>query len=229
VTALTCVEIGIGSIKLSRSRCVFGSTLTAVDIGTMKELPYDKESGSMKRVISLFAAVAMTVVMSASVTEAQSPIRFGIAGGLTMPTGDYDGVENGFHGQFMLGFGMIALPVKLRADVTYHSMGLEGPAVPGFDEDDNLRVISGALNGIVSMAGIGIKPYLTAGVGFYNQKIGDSDAENDFGLNGGVGLEFSLTGMSTFLEVRYVKIFVGDDGGEDFNASIIPITFGILF
>ena len=184
----------------------------------------------MKRVISWFAAVAMTVVMSASVAEAQSPIRFGIAGGLSMPSGDYDGVENGFHGQFMLGFGMIALPVKLRADVTYHSMGLEGPGVPGVDNDDNLRVISGALNGIVSMAGIGIKPYLTAGVGFYNQKIGDLDAENDFGLNGGVGLEFSLTGMSTFLEVRYVRIFVGEDeAGESFNASIIPITFGILF
>ena len=184
----------------------------------------------MKRVISWFAAVAMTVVMSASVAEAQSPIRFGIAGGLSMPTSDLgDFVENGFHGQFMLGFGMMALPVKLRADVTYHSMGLEGPGVPGVDSDDNLRVISGALNGIVSMAGIGIKPYLTAGVGFYNQKIGDLDAENDFGLNGGVGLEFGLTGISAFLEARYVKIFVGDDDGEDFSSAIIPITFGIMF
>lgn len=178
----------------------------------------------MKRVISLFAAVAMTVVMSASVAEAQSPIRFGIAGGLSMPSGDLDeAFENGFHGQFMLGFGMMALPVKLRADVTYHSFGLEG------DGDDNLRVIGGALNGILGMGGIGVKPYLTAGVGFYNSKFGDLDAENDFGLNGGVGLEFSLTGMSTFLEVRYVKIFVGDDDGEDFSAAMIPITFGILF
>jgi opacity protein-like surface antigen len=184
----------------------------------------------MKRVISWFAAVAMTVVMSASVAEAQSPIRFGIAGGLSMPSGDLDeAFKNGFHGQFMLGFGMMALPVKLRADVTYHSMGLEGEGGIGFDEDDNLRVISGALNAIVGMGGIGVKPYLTAGVGFYNQKFADFDAENDFGLNGGAGLEFSLTGMSTFLEVRYVKIFVGDDDGEDASAAIIPITFGILF
>ncbi len=184
----------------------------------------------MRRVISLFAAVAMTVVMSASVAEAQSPVRFGIAGGLSMPSGDYDdAVENGFHGQFMLGFGMMMLPVKLRADVTYHSMGLEGGGVIGVGDDDNLRVIGGALNAMVGMGGIGVKPYLTGGLGFYNQKIGDLDAENDFGLNGGVGLEFSLTGMSTFLEVRYVKIFVGDDDGQDFNAAVIPITFGILF
>jgi opacity protein-like surface antigen len=183
----------------------------------------------MKRVLSLFAAVATTVVMSASVAEAQSPIRFGIGGGLSMPSDDLgDFFENGFHGQFMLGFGMMALPVKLRADVTYHSMGLEGEGGIGFDDDDNLRVISGALNAIVGMGGIGVKPYLTGGLGFYNQKIGDFDAENDFGLNGGVGLEFGLTGMSSFLEVRYVKIFVGDDDGEDLGSAIIPITFGIL-
>jgi hypothetical protein len=35
--------------------------------------------------------------------------------------------------------------------------------------------------------------------------------------------------MSTFLEVRYVKIFVSDDDGEDFSAAIVPITFGIMF
>lgn len=184
----------------------------------------------MKRVVSLFAAVAMTVVMSASVAEAQSPIRFGIAGGLTMPSGDLgDGLENGFHGQVMLGFGMMALPVKLRADLSYHSLGGEENIL---GEDADFRVISGALNAIIGMGGIGVKPYLTAGVGMYNSKLdigGESESETDFGLNGGVGLEFSLTGMSTFLEVRYVKIFVGDDDGDDFSAAIIPITFGILF
>jgi hypothetical protein len=203
--------------------------MTAADTGAMKALPHDKESGSMRRVISLFAAVAMTVVVSASVAEAQSPIRFGIAGGLSMPSSDLgESFSNGFHGQFMLGFGMMALPVKLRADVTYHSMGFDDEVI-GVGDDDDLRVISGALNAIVGMGGIGVKPYLTGGVGLYNSKIGDLDAENDFGLNGGVGLEFSLTGMSTFLEVRYIKVFVGDDDGEDFSAAIIPITFGILF
>ena len=184
----------------------------------------------MKRVVSLFAAVATTVVMSANAAEAQSPIRFGLAGGLTMPQSDYGDVfESGFHGQVMLGFGMMALPVKLRADLTYHSLGVEGDGGIVFDDDDDLRVIGGALNAIVGMGGIGVKPYFTGGVGFYNQKFGDFDAENDFGLNGGVGLEFSLTGMSTFLEVRYVKIFVSDDDGEDFSAALVPITFGIMF
>ena len=180
----------------------------------------------MKRIVSLFAAVAMTGVMGASAVEAQSPVRFGLAGGLTLPQGDLgDGLKSGFHGQVMLGFGMMALPVKLRADLSYNSLGVEDGGIFG---DDDLRIIGGALNAIVGMGGIGVKPYLTGGVGYYNSKFGDFDAENDFGLNGGVGLEFSLTGMSTFLEVRYIKIFVDDDGG-DFSAAIVPITFGIMF
>jgi opacity protein-like surface antigen len=178
----------------------------------------------MKRVVSVCASVAMAVVVSASAVEAQSPIRFGLAGGLSLPQSDLGNeFESGFHGQVMLGFGMMALPVKLRADLTYHNLGLEGGG------SDDLRIISGALNAIVGMGGIGVKPYLTGGVGFYNSKFGDGDSENDFGLNGGVGLEFSLTGMSTFLEVRYVKIFVDDPEGEGFSAAVVPITFGIMF
>jgi opacity protein-like surface antigen len=176
----------------------------------------------MKRVVSLFAAVAMTVVMGASAAEAQSPIRFGLAGGLSLPTGDdKDFFENGFHGQVMLGFGMMMLPVKLRADLSYHSFGGKDNTL--FDGED-ARVISGALNAIVGMGGIGVKPYLTGGLGVYNSKTGDFDGETDFGINGGAGLEFSLTGMSTFLEVRYVNVFA-----EGESSAFIPITFGIMF
>src|SRR5687768_13038120 len=116
----------------------------------------------MKRVVSLFAALFVTVVMSASVAEAQSPIRFGLAGGLSIPTGDgSDDVENGFHGQVMLGFGMMMLPVKLRADLSYHSWdGKDGTLAAGL----NQRVISGALNANIGMGGIGVKPYLSGGL-----------------------------------------------------------------
>jgi hypothetical protein len=179
----------------------------------------------MKRVVSLFAAVAMTVVMGASAVEAQSPIRFGLAGGLTLPTGeDKDFVKNGFHGQVMLGFGMMALPVKLRADLSYHKFdGKSGTGLTNASE----RVIGGALNAILGMGGIGVKPYLTGGLGMYGWKAEANNFEvsgTDFGINGGVGLEFGLTGMSTFLEARYINVF-----SEGESTGIIPVTFGILF
>ena len=175
----------------------------------------------MKRIISLFAAVAMTVVMSASVAEAQMPVRFGLAGGVSIPTGDgSDDMETGFHGQVMLGFGMIALPVRLRADVSYHKWNAKEGLLGAGDQ----RVISGALNANIGLGGIGVKPYVSGGLGVYNSKVEDFDAETDFGINGGIGLEFSLTGMSTFLEARYVNVFT-----EGESTQFIPITFGILF
>ena len=178
----------------------------------------------MKRVALLFAAAGMTVLMGARTVEAQ--VRFGIAGGLTLPQSDAgDSFESGYHGQVMLGFGMIALPVKLRADLSYHNFGAKDDALL-FDTDDDLRIISGALNGILTMGGVGVKPYLTGGIGLYNSEVSGFDSQTDFGINGGIGLEFSLTGMSAFAEVRYVNVFVGDDAGD---LSIVPITFGLMF
>lgn len=179
----------------------------------------------MKRIVSWLAVLSMAAVVSASVVEAQNPIRFGIAGGLTLPTGeDKDFVDNGFHGQLMLGFGMMALPVKLRADLSYHSFDGKDDLIFG---DASVRVIGGAFNAILGMGGVGVKPYLTGGLGLYNSKLeldGEEDSETDFGINGGAGIEFGLTGLSTFLEVRYINVFT-----EGESTGVIPITFGILF
>jgi opacity protein-like surface antigen len=179
----------------------------------------------MRRIVSWLAVLGVAAVVNASVVEAQSPIRFGIAGGLTLPTGeDKDVVDNGFHGQIMLGFGMMAMPVKLRADLSYHSFDGKDDILFG---DASVRVIGGALNAIIGMGGVGVKPYLTGGLGLYNSKLefdGGDESATDFGINGGVGLEFGLTGLSTFLEVRYINVF-----SEGESTGVIPITFGILF
>ena len=50
------------------------------------------------------------------------------------------------------------------------------------------------------------------------------ETETDFGLNGGAGLQFNLTGLTLYAEVRYHTIFAEED-----NTNMIPITFGIMF
>lgn len=59
------------------------------------------------------------------------------------------------------------------------------------------------------------------------QVVDFGQAENTqtkFGLNGGAGLRFQLTGFSTFIEARYHTIFT-----EGENAQIVPISVGITF
>jgi hypothetical protein len=69
-------------------------------------------------------------------------------------------------------------------------------------------------------------PYLIAGAGWYNSKADEDGAESssEFGINGGIGARFALSGFSTFAEVRFHNIF-----SDPKSAQFIPLTFGILF
>ena len=70
-----------------------------------------------------------------------------------------------------------------------------------------------------------MSPYVIGGVGMYNGKVnGATESTTDMGLNGGVGLRFSLGGLSTFGEVRYHHVFA-----EGTAYNYVPLTFGIEF
>lgn len=51
-----------------------------------------------------------------------------------------------------------------------------------------------------------------------------SNSQTKFGLNGGVGFRFQLTGFSTFVEARWHTIFTSGN-----NAQMVPISVGISF
>jgi hypothetical protein len=74
--------------------------------------------------------------------------------------------------------------------------------------------------------GMTATPYLIAGAGWYNTKADQSGApsRNDFGINGGIGARFALSGFSTFAEVRLHNVFSDPD-----SFRFVPLTFGILF
>ena len=170
-------------------------------------------------------------LMTASTLEAQMarPVTFGIGAGITLQSdlGDDPSAiefESGYHFQGMVGFRAPMFPVGLRADVMYHTS-----EVSDFD-DVSLKTLAGTVNAMFEMGGLVASPYLTAGIGGYNLQMDvegvDNDADLDdtvFGLNGGAGIRFNLSGFNTFLEARYHHIMTDD------ATSMIPITFGIMF
>ena len=182
----------------------------------------------MKRSL-IVAAVALACICTASSASAQSvnPLRFGVAGGLTLPQGDdADFVSTGYHILGTLGFQAPMVPVGLRLDVGYNGFG---------EKDDNgvtANILSATVNGIFNMSmAPAVSPYLIGGLGMYRSKVeidglGDAGeaSSTDFGFNGGIGLRFGLSGFSTFAEARYNHIMTD---GE--STSYIPITFGIMF
>lgn len=175
----------------------------------------------MKRFLGVLAVSALMVSGTTELAQAQArPVSIGLAGGVSMPTGELgDAFKMGYNVAGSIGFSPAAVPFGVRAEVAYQS----------FDADANvdftLSTLYGTLNGVfnIGSGATGMAPYLIAGAGVYNFG-GDVDSETDFGINGGGGIRFALSGFTTFLEARYHHVF-----SEDEATNFIPITFGVQF
>jgi opacity protein-like surface antigen len=111
------------------------------------------------------------------------------------------------------------MSVKDKGDIT----------IPGFGVLDAIAISSANANLVYNLPGTGITPYLIGGAGIYNLKsdidgADDPDSQNKFGVNGGIGASFPLSGFNTFIEARYHHVFT-----ENVATQFIPVTFGISF
>lgn len=195
----------------------------------------------MKRMLK--AAVALAAVGMLTAGEAEAQAKFMIGGGLAMPTGDFSSTDdggyfagNGFNALAGVNLSAPLLPVGLRVDGSYNRFGMHEDLG---DVDANYQVLAGTANAVFSLPTPGIvQPYVLAGVGVYNYKLtGDDvaeavDSETKLGINGGVGLNVSLGGLSLFGEARMHNIFVGEQtvGDVTFEAEdirMIPVTVGL--
>lgn len=177
----------------------------------------------MNRSVLSFAALTLAAALVAAPAQAQSPVHFGIGGGATMPMGDNsDVVKMGYHAQGIATFSLPALPVALRADLSYDRHSWKN------DVEGNFNTIAATVNGQYTLPGVAIRPYLLAGVGMYRAggtvAGADLDATNDLGINGGAGVRFNLGGLSSFAEARLHNVF-----SEGQATRWVPITFGFMF
>jgi hypothetical protein len=177
-----------------------------------------------RRVIAL-AAFAAAIVTAPVAVQAQGSVKFGIAAGATFPTGDAgDSYDWGYHVAGSITGRPMASPVGIRGEIMYHQLTGKDDALIG--KLDNANIIGGLINAELAMGGVGIKPYLIGGIGWYRLDFGEGiDSQNKFGFNAGAGLDFGLAGFSSFIEARYHSVQTEGDS----NLSIVPVTFGLRF
>jgi hypothetical protein len=175
----------------------------------------------------LLAALAVAgAMLAAGATEAASQLRFSIAGGPSMPLGSLgDEVDTGYHAQLSAALSVPLLPVGIRADGMFTQF-------PESGEDGNFRVVSGSVNGVLSMPSVGITPYLIGGLGIYNSRFTDDDdghghetgSTTNVGANVGVGIRIGLPGLAVFGEARLHNLFNEGDA-----VRFAPISLGVRF
>ena len=183
---------------------------------------------------ALLSAASAALVFTAAPAAAQlgpvNPFSFGVSAGAAVPVGDFgDGYKTGYGINGLIGIRVPASPVSFRGEVGYTRNDFKGGV------DGHTRIISGVANILLSASPgptVVARPYLIGGVGIYNGKTSldasnveiDDGSDTKFGLNGGVGVELPLSGISAFAEARFVSIFT-----EDRKTNYIPITVGIRF
>lgn len=151
--------------------------------------------------------------------------RLGLAVGANMPTSTLDETHDaGFHGAVSVEMSSPGSAIGFRPEVAWYQFGGEGSI-------GSLRSLAATANITLALPGTSVRPYLIGGVGYYNTKVEDVDADDSFGLNAGVGLNFMLAGRTNaFVEARMHHVMDGiQRGGDDRNAQFVPISFGIRF
>lgn len=178
----------------------------------------------MKKIwIGLTATAVMLTGVQLSAQSAK-PVTLGIAAGAAIPIGDFaDSYNTGFNGTVSLGISSVGTPLGLRFEGMYNKF-LGRDDIGGNQPD--ARVIAATANLVYSLPGQGIRPYLIGGAGYYGLKLDVPNAKsvNKFGLNGGVGALFPLSGFNAYVEARLHHVFT-----DVSSTQFIPVTFGVMF
>jgi hypothetical protein len=172
--------------------------------------------------------LATTAVMLTGVqlsAQSSKPVSLGIAAGAAIPVSTLsDSWSTGYNGTIVLGLSSVGSPLGLRFEGSYNKfIGRNDNGV--FNQPD-FTIIDGTANVVYALPGVGITPYLIGGGGYYSLKkdLPNLSSVNKFGVNGGVGAMFPLSGFNTYVEARIHDVFT------DVNSTwFIPVTFGIMF
>ncbi|HET7551202.1 MAG TPA: outer membrane beta-barrel protein [Gemmatimonadaceae bacterium] len=126
----------------------------------------------MKKTIWRSAIAGMIIAAASAPLSAQvvvsRPVRFGIAGGATVPVSDMSDIsKTGWHAGALVEAGVPLFPWGLRVDAMWNQLGEKDTE---FGTVKN-RIIDGTINATYSFGGLSTtKFYLIGGLGIYNMK-----------------------------------------------------------
>jgi hypothetical protein len=184
----------------------------------------------MKRVFRSVTAFAFVSVVAAWTAQAQTPVQFGVGGGITVRSGralaDF---KTGWNGQALVRFKPATLPVGIQIDGNYHQLKFNTDSTAGVK--GKLQIWDGTADVVYTFqtaAESQFHPYVIAGGGIYNVKtkpdVGVSVSQTKGGLNAGAGFDFNVSSAALYIEGRFHNVFVT---GPDIH--LIPINIGIKF
>jgi hypothetical protein len=190
----------------------------------------------MRAVMVGIVGLAGALVVMPGVAAAQDgkPVSFGVMGGLSLPMGNLgDAYDSGYNITGNVYLMPAGKRFSLRGDVGYESFGGQSIGTVASSDFSVLSVTGNILFPLGSNSSEGsMRPYLIGGAGIYRGSSdititglgSESVSSTDLGIAVGGGIEFKLSGFTTFAEARFTNVFSDGD-----SSTWIPLTFGIRF
>jgi hypothetical protein len=185
------------------------------------------------RATMVIPSVILALGAAAAPSVAPAQVGLGVGGGVTIPVSSLSDVnKTGYNVLADLSFRSPDSPLGFRIDGMFNSLPTK------VTDARTLQVWTLNANLVANLTSVPhapVTPYLIAGVGYYNDRYrvrtsgstlvaSGNTSDNDFGINGGVGLRIALGKSSLFGEARYHYVFTPGQRME-----MIPITIGINF
>ncbi|HEY8835104.1 MAG TPA: outer membrane beta-barrel protein [Chthoniobacterales bacterium] len=177
---------------------------------------------------TFLAAAAMIAAAAPASAQGYNPFQIGASGGIAFPTSDLGNVTNtGYNVSVMVGYKPQLTPISVRAEAAYNQFGSKI-----FNGNVNIPAFTGNL--VFGLPMGMLSPYAIGGAGLYRTNVdvtnGGSAGENHFGFNIGGGIKIPLsTSFETFVEARYNRVSINNNGGGSSSLSFVPITVGVMF
>lgn len=166
------------------------------------------------------------------------PIQLVVSGGLSLPAGDLkDFHDTGFHYDASLLLNIAGFPLTLRPEASFTRLGLKDSlsttGSSGYGSSGDVTQLFAALGNIELPLGGGL--YVIAGGGMLSIKTPSTGAtsvdlsQSRVTFDAGAGLRFHLGGISGFVEGRMGTASYDQQKFQFSKATLIPITFGLVF
>lgn len=181
----------------------------------------------MKRFLVRFSVAGLMLASVVLPSAAQQSTEYSIGGGLSVPAGSFPGeYATGFNLLASVNFNELFRPFSVRVDAMANRFAGEPTSSGTSWTDHSIYALTGNL--VYTLPREGLRPYVIAGAGYYNQNGGI--ANQNLGLNGGAGVRFGLGGIGAFAEVRYHNFLALDlSHAPRRPAQLVPISIGITF
>jgi len=193
-----------------------------------------------------FLALAAALLAAPAAAAAQLPgVDIGATVGAALPQGGFsDAAKTGLIVNGLVGVRLAGI-LGFRGEILWSRSDLDNPLVreaggsvpaPSGDVSGRVDLVGGIANIVISPPTPTVQPYLIAGAGLYRRRVAQNVSgaaqevqeitatDSDLGVNGGLGVRFSLGGFAAFVEARYHTVQT-----ESERTNFIPIAVGFAF